>query len=125
MKHLKKGDEVAGLIWGGEAMTATLLSSTSFARPPSLVIGFCMRETGMLTVLELLGEKKFLGAYGQYTYADDDMSFKIPSNIKPEEAATVPLAAATSWLALLSTRCLGMPRNGSKIAVLIWGGSCQ
>ena len=37
----------------------------------------------------------------------------------------MPLAATTAWLALLSKDCLGMPRDGSRPSVLIWGGSCE
>ncbi|KAJ0323802.1 hypothetical protein COL5a_008164 [Colletotrichum fioriniae] len=70
------------------------------------------------------GEIKGLGGYSEYTVADDNISFRIPKNISPEEAATLPLASMTAWLALFSKECLAIPReSGSETSVLIWGGS--
>ncbi|KXH54060.1 hypothetical protein CSAL01_01966 [Colletotrichum salicis] len=70
------------------------------------------------------GEIKGLGGYSEYTLADDNISFRVPKNISPEEAATLPLASMTAWLALFSQECLAIPReDGSKTSVLIWGGS--
>ncbi|KXH34009.1 hypothetical protein CSIM01_02344 [Colletotrichum simmondsii] len=70
------------------------------------------------------GEIKGLGGYSEYTLADDNISFRVPKNISPEEAATIPLASMTAELALFSKECLAIPReSGSKTAVLIWGGS--
>ncbi|KAI8205651.1 Zinc-type alcohol dehydrogenase-like protein [Colletotrichum sp. SAR 10_86] len=86
MNKLKKGDTIAGLIWGGEI--------------------------------------KGIGGYSEYTVADNDISFRVPKNISLEEAATLPLASMTSWLALFSKDCLAIPRDGGKdTSVLIWGGS--
>ncbi|OJJ40835.1 hypothetical protein ASPWEDRAFT_34310 [Aspergillus wentii DTO 134E9] len=70
------------------------------------------------------GEFKGLGAYSEYTLVDENVCFKPPSGIKPEQAATVPLAAATAWLASFSPDCLNIDRRrGSDVTVLIWGGS--
>ncbi|KAI8246266.1 hypothetical protein K4K56_011178 [Colletotrichum sp. SAR 10_98] len=86
VNKLKKGDTIAGLIWGGEI--------------------------------------KGIGGYSEYTVADNDISFRVPKNISLEEAATLPLASMTSWLALFSKDCLAIPRDGGKdTSVLIWGGS--
>ncbi|KAE8393525.1 putative zinc-binding dehydrogenase family oxidoreductase [Aspergillus alliaceus] len=70
------------------------------------------------------GEIPGLGAYSQYCVADERISFRLPHSISREQASTVPLAAATAWLALFSKDCLGIDRaqaNGTSI--LIWGGS--
>ncbi|KAF5975109.1 toxD [Fusarium coicis] len=71
------------------------------------------------------GEIKGLGAYSMYTVADERLSFKIPGNINPTEASSVPLAANTSWLALFSDDCLALnpDKTGDKNCVLIWGGN--
>ncbi|KAF2008442.1 GroES-like protein [Aaosphaeria arxii CBS 175.79] len=69
------------------------------------------------------GEIKGLGAYSEYTVADERISFKVPSSIAPEQAATVPLAAATSALALFSEQSLHIDRKKKGTRVLIWGGS--
>ncbi|KAH7061500.1 chaperonin 10-like protein [Macrophomina phaseolina] len=70
------------------------------------------------------GEKKGLGGYSQYTLADERISFKVPKSIPLDQAATVPLAATTAWLALFSKDSLGIPRaEASRHSVLIWGGS--
>ncbi|KAL2106143.1 hypothetical protein VUR80DRAFT_7219 [Thermomyces stellatus] len=68
------------------------------------------------------GEVKGLGAYSQYALADERICFPVPQGTTPEQASTIPLAAATAWLALFSKDCLHIER-GSKQAVLIWGGS--
>ncbi|KAF5661960.1 branched-chain amino acid aminotransferase [Fusarium circinatum] len=71
------------------------------------------------------GEIKGLGAYSLYTIADERLSFKIPENINPAEASSVPLAANTAWLALFSDDCLaiGPEKTASKTPLLIWGGN--
>ncbi|KLO97441.1 toxD protein [Fusarium fujikuroi] len=71
------------------------------------------------------GEIKGLGAYSMYTIADERLSFKIPENINPAEASSVPLAANTAWLALFSDDCLALNANkaASKTPLLIWGGN--
>ncbi|OQE44389.1 hypothetical protein PENCOP_c002G02378 [Penicillium coprophilum] len=86
VRRYKKGDILAGLIWGGEI--------------------------------------KGLGAYSQYTLADEKISFPITSVISPEYASTVPLAAATAWLALYSKGSLAIDRGQDKgSSLLVWGGS--
>ncbi|TDZ16994.1 Trans-enoyl reductase fsa3 [Colletotrichum orbiculare MAFF 240422] len=46
------------------------------------------------------------------------------SNVSSEEAATLPLASMTAWLALFSKDCLAIPRDSkSKTSLLVWGGS--
>jgi NADPH:quinone reductase-like Zn-dependent oxidoreductase len=42
-----------------------------------------------------------LGEHSQYTIADQHVSCKLPTNISWEGANTIPLAAATAWLALI------------------------
>ncbi|KAL3421743.1 hypothetical protein PVAG01_05899 [Phlyctema vagabunda] len=70
------------------------------------------------------GETKGLGAYSQYTVAEEKICFKVPEQVSPDDAVTVPLAAATAWLALFSSRCLNISRKDSIASpVLIWGGS--
>ncbi|OKL57860.1 hypothetical protein UA08_06730 [Talaromyces atroroseus] len=70
------------------------------------------------------GEIKGLGGYSEYCLADEDISFKIPKGHSYEHASTVPLAAATSWLALFSSTCLNLDRTSAQgVSVLIWGGS--
>ncbi|THY69646.1 NAD(P)-binding protein [Aureobasidium pullulans] len=70
-------------------------------------------------------EIKGLGAYGSHTFADDRISFKVPKSVKLEDAATLPLASCTAWLALFSKTCLNIARKEGKekTSVLIWGGS--
>ncbi|KAL0263052.1 Zinc-binding oxidoreductase alcohol dehydrogenase [Diplodia seriata] len=87
VSRLKKGDLVAGLIWGGEV--------------------------------------KGLGAYAQHTLVDEKIAFKVPPSVPKEQAATMPLAVATAWLALFSKTSLCIPRNGGepRHKVLVWGGS--
>ncbi|KAL4801201.1 chaperonin 10-like protein [Aspergillus unguis] len=69
------------------------------------------------------GEIKYVGAYSEYCVADERISFKLPGSISKEQASTVPLAAATAWLALLSKDCLAIDRSKKSTSVLIWGGS--
>ncbi|KAJ5753908.1 GroES-like protein [Penicillium nucicola] len=70
------------------------------------------------------GETKGLGAYSQYALADERISYPIPDSISREHASTVPLAAATAWLALWSQGCLAIDRQQERgTSVLIWGGS--
>ncbi|KAI9935080.1 hypothetical protein MW887_000701 [Aspergillus wentii] len=72
----------------------------------------------------IAGEFKGLGAYSEYILADESICFPISTGISLEQASTVPLAALTSWLAVLSPGCLNIDRNlGSEITLLIWGGS--
>lgn len=72
------------------------------------------------------GEVPGLGAYSQYTIADEKICFKVPDNISSAGAATVPLAAGTAWLALYSETCLNIPRTGKNATpILVWGGSCK
>ncbi|KAL1605107.1 Zinc-binding oxidoreductase alcohol dehydrogenase [Paraconiothyrium brasiliense] len=68
------------------------------------------------------GEIKGVGAYAEYTVADERISFKIPPGISPAAASTVPLAAATAWLAMFSKDSLNISRNSST-TILVWGGS--
>jgi NADPH:quinone reductase-like Zn-dependent oxidoreductase len=76
-------------------------------------------------MLTTAGETKGLGAYSQYSLANEYISFKVPQSISSAEAATVPLASATAWLALFSKGSLQMDRQAGKdTAVLVWGGSC-
>ena len=64
------------------------------------------------------------GAYAKHTIAEEGLSFKVAEGITSEEAATVPLACNTAWLALLSPYSLGIDRTKSKnTQLLIWGGS--
>ncbi|WYZ35466.1 hypothetical protein EsH8_X_000113 [Colletotrichum jinshuiense] len=70
------------------------------------------------------GEIKGIGAYSEYSVADDNISFRVPKNISLQEAATLPLASMTAWLALFSKQCLSIPRDSSiGTSILIWGGS--
>lgn len=71
----------------------------------------------------MAGEIKGLGAYAEYTLADEKICFPLPAGISPEQGATVPLAACTALLALFSQGSLAI-KKGSKETVLIWGGSC-
>ncbi|KAL3492477.1 putative zinc-binding dehydrogenase family oxidoreductase [Aspergillus germanicus] len=70
------------------------------------------------------GEVKGLGAYSEYCLADERVSFRLPRGISRAEGSTIPLAAATAWLALFSKDCLALDRcQGKGISVLVWGGS--
>ncbi|KAJ5331673.1 hypothetical protein N7476_001456 [Penicillium atrosanguineum] len=70
------------------------------------------------------GEIPSLGGYSEYTIADQNISFKVPKGIIREQASTVPLAAATAWLALFSKDCLNLDRSkAAGTSVLVWGGS--
>ena len=70
------------------------------------------------------GLLKGMGAYSTHTVADDKICFKVPEVMSSDAAATIPLAMTTAWLALLSSRCLGIDRRKrEKNQVLIWGGS--
>jgi NADPH:quinone reductase-like Zn-dependent oxidoreductase len=67
-----------------------------------------------------------LGAYSEYTVADEELCFKVPPDITDEEAVTVPLASCTAYLGLFSCFCLSLDqRQGPNVTVLIWGGSCK
>ncbi|SPJ76456.1 related to C.carbonum toxD gene [Fusarium torulosum] len=69
------------------------------------------------------GEIKGLGAYSEYTKAHESICFRVPKSISLQEAATVPLASLTAWLALFSKDSLNIDRNEPDTTVLIWGGS--
>ncbi|KAM0425066.1 hypothetical protein ACHAPT_009625 [Fusarium lateritium] len=70
------------------------------------------------------GEVEGQGAYSEYTLADENICFKITDNVPLEQAATVPLAAATAWLALFRSQSLAIDRAaGSDVQLLIWAGS--
>ncbi|PIG85175.1 alcohol dehydrogenase [Aspergillus arachidicola] len=70
------------------------------------------------------GETKGLGAYSEYCLADQRIAFKVPTALSREDASTIPLAAATAWLALFSPDCLNLDRtNAQGTSVLVWGGS--
>ncbi|KAH6998701.1 chaperonin 10-like protein [Ilyonectria sp. MPI-CAGE-AT-0026] len=70
------------------------------------------------------GEIKGLGAYSDYTIADERICFKVPHNISLPQAATIPLASLTSLLALFSKDSLDInPNSGSDTTILIWGGT--
>ncbi|OBT54774.1 hypothetical protein VE04_03464 [Pseudogymnoascus sp. 24MN13] len=70
------------------------------------------------------GEIPGLGAYSQYTVADEKICFKVPDQISSNDAATVSLATATAWLALFSENCLNISRKeDNPTPVLVWGGS--
>jgi NADPH:quinone reductase-like Zn-dependent oxidoreductase len=72
------------------------------------------------------GEVKGLGAYSEYCVADERISLKLPGSISRAEASTIPLAAATAWLALFSKDCLALDRSQRQgNSVLVWGGSCM
>lgn len=78
------------------------------------------------------GEIPSLGAYATHTLADERICFRIPAALGSADAATVPLAATTAWLALFSEGCLAIPRaefasSGALPSppptVLIWGAA--
>ncbi|KAJ3530604.1 hypothetical protein NM208_g9251 [Fusarium decemcellulare] len=69
------------------------------------------------------GEIKGLGGYSEYTVAHERICFRVPKNISLPEAATIPLASLTAWLAFFSKDCLNIDRTASDTTVLIWGGS--
>lgn len=80
----------------------------------------------ILLTIDLVGEIKGLGGYSEYSLVDEHICFKVPKGIPLEQAATVPLAAATAWLAFFSETSLNIGRDqGSKVSILIWGGSCK
>ncbi|KAJ4039707.1 hypothetical protein NW756_004317 [Fusarium oxysporum] len=69
------------------------------------------------------GEVKGLGAFSEYTKAHESICFRVPKNVSLREAATVPLASLTAWLAFFSKDSLNIDRTQSDTVVLIWGGS--
>lgn len=72
------------------------------------------------------GEVKGLGAYSEYTIADERILFTLPNGISVPQAATVPLAALTAYLALFSEGSLNIDReSASGTSLLVWGGSCM
>lgn len=73
-----------------------------------------------------IGEIKGVGAFSEYTIADQNICYKVPKGISGAAASTVPLACATSWLALFAETCLNIDRSkGSETSLLIWGGSSK
>lgn len=72
-----------------------------------------------------LGETKGVGGYSEYTLADERLCFKVPPNIRREEAVTAPLAACMAYLGLFSKSYLNMNITGPDASVLIWGASCK
>ncbi|VTT68137.1 unnamed protein product [Fusarium fujikuroi] len=105
-------DAVLGCDFAGEVVDVH--STVTKLKPGDSIAGFVWG-----------GEIKGLGAYSMYTIADERLSFKIPENINPAEASSVPLAANTAWLALFSDDCLALNANkaASKTPLLIWGGN--
>ncbi|KZF20530.1 NAD(P)-binding protein [Xylona heveae TC161] len=69
------------------------------------------------------GETKGIGAFSEYTIADEKICFRVPADIPSAEAVTIPLAGATAWLALFSHHCLKIRREVPHQSILIWGGS--
>jgi NADPH:quinone reductase-like Zn-dependent oxidoreductase len=55
----------------------------------------------------------------------ESICFRVPKNVSLREAATVPLASLTAWLAFFSKDSLNIDRTQSDTVVLIWGGSCK
>ncbi|KAJ4213693.1 hypothetical protein NW759_010689 [Fusarium solani] len=76
------------------------------------------------TVKALGSEIEGQGAYSEYTLADEKICFRVPEKTPLEQAATVPLAATTAWLALFRSQSLAIDRTaGSDVQLLIWAGS--
>jgi NADPH:quinone reductase-like Zn-dependent oxidoreductase len=74
----------------------------------------------------MAGEVKGIGAYSEYTLAQEKITYKVPEQISFDDAATIPLACTTAWLALFSERCLHINRGDAKHnTLLVWGGSCN
>ncbi|KAK7418010.1 hypothetical protein QQZ08_011407 [Neonectria magnoliae] len=70
------------------------------------------------------GQVKGQGAYSEYTIADENICFKVPDGLPLEQAVTVPLAAATAWMALFRSKSLHIDRTrGSDVQLLVWAGS--
>ncbi|KPM42101.1 hypothetical protein AK830_g4456 [Neonectria ditissima] len=70
------------------------------------------------------GQVQGQGAYSEYAIADENICYKIPDGMPLEQAATVPLAAATAWMALFGSKSLHIDRTkGSSVQLLIWAGS--
>lgn len=64
--------------------------------------------------------------YSELCIADERIAFKVPESISLEQAATIPLAADTAYLALFSSDCLHIdPKSPPSAPVLILGGSCK
>ncbi|KAL5341414.1 putative zinc-binding dehydrogenase family oxidoreductase [Aspergillus crustosus] len=83
-----------------------------------------LKKGDLVSALIWGGETKYVGAYSEYCVADERISFKVPPSISPEHASTVPLAAATAWLALFSRDSIALERGDAKgTTVLVWGGS--
>jgi NADPH:quinone reductase-like Zn-dependent oxidoreductase len=79
-----------------------------------------------ILIIPTIGEIPGVGGYSPYTVANEKICFKVPENVSSNDAATVPLAATTAWLALYSESCLNIPRiQDEATPILIWGGSCK
>jgi hypothetical protein len=73
-----------------------------------------------------VGQVKGQGAFSEYTIADENICYKIPDGLPLEQAATVPLAAATAWMALFRSKSLHIDRTrGSSVQLLVWAGSSE
>ena len=82
------------------------------------------RKGDRIASLLMQGRTTQPGAYARHTIAEEGVSFRVPENLSSEEAATVPVACNTAWLALLSSHSLGIDRTKAKdIQLLIWGGA--
>lgn len=65
-------------------------------------------------------------AVSKLCIADSRIAFKVPENITLEQAATIPLAATTAFLALFSEDCLHLDRTKpTKNPVLVLGGASE
>ncbi|KAJ0421142.1 chaperonin 10-like protein [Aspergillus carlsbadensis] len=111
----ESGESEEGCILGCDFVgkVEAIGSSVSKLQPGDIV-------SGLICGGQLIG----LGAYSEYTVADEELCFKVPPNITDEEAVTVPLASCTAYLGLFSCFCLSLnQRQGPDVTVLIWGGS--
>lgn len=72
------------------------------------------------------GEINGIGAYSEYTLADEKICFRVPEAAALDQLATVPLAACTSLLALFSKDSLAIDKAScAGQSILVWGGSCK
>ncbi|KAI9742115.1 MAG: hypothetical protein M1834_000505 [Cirrosporium novae-zelandiae] len=94
-----------------------VISQDSGRYGPGAVLGcdFCglIQEVGNSVTRFKIGERvggliwggrtKGIGAYSSHTIAEEEFCFRVPGDVtKGEEAATIPLAANTAWMALFS-----------------------
>ncbi|KAI1407187.1 GroES-like protein [Hypoxylon sp. FL1857] len=70
-------------------------------------------------------DDKTTGAFAEYALATEDLTFKIPPNMKFEAAATMPLSIGTAGLALYQELRLPWTVTGleEQRFVLVWGGA--